>query len=154
MTARISEYARQLVRDDLDDLDDADHPVRDVVVFLAELPMVFALAVRGFCYFWAAFLCETLRQGEEPVFTAEDDVVLRWSWLGPGWEHATQSNWEIRVAAACCVLAGAAIFQLIAVFPLEPLQSVLLWVNCGALVLEPAWSKVYLARSQSATKTE
>jgi hypothetical protein len=138
----------KVVRKDASDARDADQPVMQSLRFLVEIPAGFGLVLRSLCYLAAAGVAERVRLDEDEavVFDTPSEECVRYSWLGPGFEHAHQSKWEIRLAGFLCLLLGFVFYRGFAPFPLSPVERALLWVTSGALVLEPAWTEVYLGK--------
>lgn len=137
-----------VVREDASTAAEADHPVLHSLRFLIEIPAGFGLVLRSLCYVGAAGVAERVRltADEDVVFDDPGEECVRYSWLGPGFEHAHQNTWEIRLAGLFCLVAGVVFYETFAYFPLSMVERSLLWVTCGALVLDPAWTEVYLGK--------
>lgn len=133
------------VRQDARSASESEHALFHAIRFLVEIPAALGLWSRALCYFGAAVVMETARLGEEPVFDESYDVVMRQSWLGPGWEYERQTAWEVRLASAFCVIWAFVLYESIAYFDLSMIERALLWTTCGALVLDPAWARIYTA---------
>lgn len=147
---RLLEHARttaDVIKEDASDAANADQPIFHSLRFLVEIPAGFALVLRSLCYMAAGGIAESYRRTGDPVFDNPDEECVRYSWLGPGFEHAAQDKWEIRLAGLFCLVLGFVFYQGFAVFPLTLVEHGLLSVTCGALVLEPAWTEVYLGRT-------
>jgi len=132
------------LRQDIGDARATEHSGLHAARFLVEIVASVGLVLRHMCYFAAAYVFESVRLGREPVFDDDYNVTVRWSWLGPGWEHNSQSRWEIWFASLCCVICGFWLYTTLALFPLTLVERSLLWVTCGALVVDPAWTHIYL----------
>jgi len=137
------EVAVDTVREDTRSATESEHALLHAIRFLVEIPAAVGLVFRSLCYLGAAVVMETARLGEDPVFDDSYGVVLRYNWLGPGWEHDRQTVTEVRLASAFCVIWGFVLYETLAYFDLSMIERVFLWTTCGALVLDPAWARIY-----------
>lgn len=137
--------AVETVREDARTASQTEHVLLHSLRFVLEIPGAFGLVLRSLCYFAAGVVMESARLGESGEFDDSYDVTLRYSWLGPAFEHNRQTVWELRLAGVFCVFCGFFFYQTFAYFPLQPLTRRLLWVTCGVLVLEPAWVRIYVS---------
>lgn len=110
-----------------------------------ELVVGFALLVRGCAYLWVASVVAVVRTaGAFDAWTGDSGEVMHWHYLAPGFEHDQQTKWEIRYAGFACLLAGVALYHVLALLA-SGRAMLLLYANTGVLVLEPAWTELYFA---------
>lgn len=142
------------LRRDLESASDVERPILHSVRFLLELVVMLGLGIRGLAYVMTAGVLENVRtEGEFDGFTPEDDPVLRWSYIGPGFEHAKQSRLEIRLAGFATLVAGWVLYKTLIVFRLDTIELAFVYANFGVLFLEPAWTEVYLGYKGSDSGT-